>query len=136
LARSGRWILSSLIGGMVVGFVANQAGNQASSLGAFGAYGIILGAFQWAVLRGKLRSAGIWVLASGIAWALASQAIVWLDRIALESTWPFGELATVAIMYGLLGAIAGAITGAVLAWMIKNSEEAFPASTGLVAAHR
>lgn len=126
LARSGRWIPSSLIGGVVVGFVADRLGDQAGSLGAFGAYGIILGAFQWTVLKGRLRSAGTWVLASGTAWALGSVALVWLDGIALGSTWPLGELATVAIMYGLLGGVAGALTGAILAWMIKDSGEATP----------
>lgn len=123
LARSGWWIPLSLMGGILIGFTANQAGNRASSLAAFGTYGIILGVLQWSMLRDRLRSSGIWILASGISWALGSQAMVWIDRIALDVSWPFGELVTVAIMYGVVGAVIGAFTGAALAWMLHGLNE-------------
>jgi hypothetical protein len=134
LPRSGRWIVYSFVGGVVVGLAAHQAGNRADSVAAFGAYGIIMGAFQWVVLRGLLRRSALWIPANGIAWAVGSQSIVWIDRIALGTAWPFGELLTVAVMYGLLGAMIGAITGALLAWLIHQAADSSRPLTDQLAA--
>jgi hypothetical protein len=121
LPRSGWWVFASLIGGIIAGFVVNQIGNQAISLALFGTFGLILGAFQWSVLRGRLRNSGIWPFVSGFAWALGSLSIDWVDRIALHPSWPFNELLTVATMYALLGVLVGVVTGAALAWMLHST---------------
>ncbi len=121
LPRSGPWVVASVLGGLAVGIAATQADGAAGSIAALAAYGIILGTFQWYILRRAVRGSGFWIAASGAAWALGSQIIPWIDSIALSSAWPFGELATVAIMYGLLGLVVGGVTGCVMLWLVQNT---------------
>jgi hypothetical protein len=134
ILRSGWWMLSSLGGGLVFGLAANQAGNQVGLLAAFTAFGLVQGACQWPVLRGRIRNPALWILAGGIAWAIGPQAIQWTDRIAPHVWWPFGELATVALTYAVLGSFVGLISGIVLAWTMRITKEGSRPSAYEVAA--
>jgi hypothetical protein len=134
LPRSGLWVVATLLGGLAVGVTAGQAGSSAGSFAAFAAYGVVLGISQWSVIRRSVRGSGFWILGSGAAWGLGSRSIAWIDRVALNSSWPFGELVTVALMYGLLGIVVGGVTGGVMLWLVHNPHASSRPSVPQVAA--
>ena len=72
-----------------------------------GLYGAVLGVLQWLVLRGQVVMSGLWVLASTVGWIVG-------DPVC-SSLMDFGALSWV-----VFGAVYGAITGLVLAWMLRQ----------------
>ncbi len=70
-------------------------------------WGAFFGRVQWLVLRGRVRQAGWWVLASA-----ASSAIGWVIG---------GTMANEARFFGIISAVlSGIIGGIVLAWLTQH----------------
>jgi hypothetical protein len=120
------WILACILGGMIglsigmalgdsLALPAVRAATREAAAGALpwrvilqagisGALlGVMLGAAQWLVLRGAVRSAGWWIIVSGLGWMLG------LGLGAL-----IAEISNVLIAVLLTGAIGGAVTGLAL----------------------
>jgi len=112
IAGAGGWVLASAVGwtgGWWAWFGVGQhlAGALGWAMLAVGATGgAAVGALQSLVLRRRARGAGWWVLASSVGWA-ASWGVL---RIGIWSV--VGWLGS--------GAVAGAITGSVLVWLLRQ----------------
>lgn len=100
-------ISDMLLGGPVAGLVG----------------GILVGVAQWLVLRRQARRAGLWVLASPVAWILAIAA----GGISFDL---FGSLANpqriatpLPVAWMVLGIMYGVTTGPILARLLPHHEE-------------
>src|SRR5512136_113430 len=81
--------------------------------------GLGVGVAQWLVLRRDLNKTGWWPVMSAVAWPLAYMFGGTLGALvgqALNVPFIGGMLGAVAI-----GVIAGAVTGAVLLWMLREN---------------
>lgn len=106
LARAGWWIVAS-----TVGWAAGGA--------AFGLVGGALAGFlQWLVLRRRLVRAGWWIAASTVGWAIGP-VIVLFGGVIGEMDAALIVL-LVAVLWGIGGLVGGAITGAVLVWLLRQ----------------
>jgi len=105
--RAGISISDMFLGGPVAGFVA----------------GTLTGVAQWLVLRRQARWAGLWVLASPIAWFLAIAA----GRICFDLLGSLADPQRIAtplpVAWMVLGIMYGVTTGLVLARLLPNHEE-------------
>jgi hypothetical protein len=126
LTHSIDWILNGGIGwalGYGLGLIIIQALRD-FAWGAFLGYiifGLIIAVLQWPVLRREIPNALPWILASIIGWALGaylSQIVLGLfvTGDAIEPVW------STTIIAGTTGLIAGAITGLVLVWIVRQPE--------------
>jgi hypothetical protein len=128
LAQSADWVLSDGAGwslGFALGLVLIQAMGR-SPLGALLAYllfGLIIGIFQWPLLRREIPSAVPWVLASVLGWAGGAL----LGQAMLNLVAPAGDISqalSTAIVAGVTGLTAGAITGLALVWIARQPDRA------------
>jgi hypothetical protein len=95
----------------VIGLIDNQM--EAIALGAIS--GLALGAGQAALLmRERVANAWIWVVASGVAWAVG-WAVTSGVGVALEAGWP---------VYGLSGALVSQVITGVVLWKVLSQEAA------------
>jgi hypothetical protein len=81
--------------------------------------GLGVGVAQWLLLRRDLNKTGWWPVMSAVAWPLAYMVGGTLGALvgqALNVPFIGGMVGAVAI-----GAIAGAVTGAVLLWMLREN---------------
>ncbi len=104
VARAGRWVLASLGAAAVVGVVVFGVGAVSADVGwvvGAAAFGTVLGALQWLVLRRQVARAGWWVLASTVGWVVGG---------------PVGGI----VGWAALGAVYGAVTGPVLVWLLRQ----------------
>jgi hypothetical protein len=86
---------------------------EAIALGAVS--GLALGAAQAALLmRERVANAWIWVVASGLAWAVG-WAVTSGVGVALAAGWP---------VYGLSGALVSQVITGVVLWKVLSHEEA------------
>ena len=106
LARAGWWIVASTVGWTVGGV----------SFGLVG--GALAGFLQWLVLRGQLARAGWWIAASTVGWAIGPVIVLFggvigeMDAVLI--------VLLVAVLWGIGGLVGGAITGAVLVWLLRQ----------------
>lgn len=117
----GWWILASTLAAPL-GMAASNAVHFAllnsnalylmNSLG-FAALGLVVGIAQWWVLRGHLRKAGWWVLASSAGWFVGGLA-PWAIRLRLM------EFIKIIVDFAVLGIIASASTGLLLIHLNKE----------------
>lgn len=95
----------------VIGQIDTQT--EAIVLGAIS--GLAIGAGQAAMLmRERVANAWMWVLATGVAWAIGWTVTSGIG-VALASGWP---------VYGLSGALASQIITGVVLWKVLSREEA------------
>lgn len=113
------WAVATAIGlGVALAGVTAAMGQietqtEAIALGAVS--GLALGAGQAALLmREQVANAWIWVLASGIAWAVG-WAVTSGVGVALAAGWP---------VYGISGALVSQIITGVVLWKVLSREEA------------
>jgi hypothetical protein len=103
LDKAWRWVFASLVAALASGLLLLTVGlidRELGGLASAGFYGTLLGLAQWWLLRRQFSRAGWWVLASTVGWLIAV---------------PVGDLG------GPPGwAIFGAITGAVLPWLLRQ----------------
>jgi len=76
--------------------------------------GSIIGLLQWLVLRRYLQAAGWWILAMAITSAVS---LPWAGSVGI------GGLMAVPLTRGLTGLIVGAMTGIVLAWLMRKPQK-------------
>lgn len=82
--------------------------------------GAILSFAQYLALRGKVAHAGWWIPANMVAWAVGLPVVFWAIDLAfkLPVLWQAVALMVVALL--AMGAIVGAIHGAVLVRMVEK----------------
>ncbi len=78
-------------------------------------FGLVLGYFQWLVLRERFRQAGWWIALSTVGWALA--AALWILPSEPGSTLTFDLILTVTIA----PLIPYAVAGGGIVWLLKRS---------------
>ena len=103
--RAGWWVLASLSAVLCVAALVAAVPAFDPGLGvAFG--GSVLGLLQWLVMRQHVARAGWWVLASTVGWVAGG---------FLSGAFEPGVAgwATIGIVYG-------AISGAVLVWLLRT----------------
>jgi hypothetical protein len=131
LTHSVDWILNGGAG-WALGYALGLVIIQALANVPFGAllgyilFGLIISVLQWPVLRREIPNAVPWVLASILGWALGaylSQAILNL----IVNTDTVSQWVSTAVLSGLTGLIAGAITGLALVWIVRKPEYEEPA---------
>ncbi len=118
VSRVGWWILASAAAGYGISLAFFIGIEESLSFGLFLRFtgvaalgGAVMGTLQWLVLRGKVSRAGWWVLASAVGWALGmavSRAISWGPDDAV-------------LALAVTGAVMGAVTGAALVWLLRQS---------------
>ena len=117
VSRSGWWVLASMLGLAVAGFVSTAvelAGGppaipqNAAVIGFVG--GALAGLMQWFVLRRQVSRAGWWVLASTVGWAVLGLVAEGMIRRFLT----FG----VGLAGGVVG--LGGVTGLALVWLLRQ----------------
>ena len=121
IAGVGLWSLASALGfGLAMGAViAADTGENDAVTGiliasVFGAAGGIL---QWLILRRKVPRAGWWLLANLLGSLVGAIALPIAGIIMEAGKWELGVMA-----FGLIfGAVNGAITGATLVWLLRQS---------------
>lgn len=89
------------------------------------ALGAILGTAQWAVLRRYVPSAGWWILANAIAWAVG-MALVFagMGFIPDNGAVTAGIIAVLILFVALAGMLVGAIHGLALIWLLRERDRA------------
>jgi hypothetical protein len=124
VARAGRWVLAGTLGFVIAGGILGAIGINENYITAgflFAAvFGVAGGIMQWLVLRQQIVRAGLWILASifgSLVGAIGVPAAEAISAIAPDNY----SLST--IVFGvLLGAGLGAIPGAVLVWLLRQSQ--------------
>jgi hypothetical protein len=92
-------------------------------------FGVVSGVLQWLILRPKLSRAGWWLLANLLGSLFGAIALPIAGVILDAGKWELGVMT-----FGLVfGAANGAITGAALVWLLRQSESSNV--EGLAAAH-
>lgn len=79
--------------------------------------GLIVGVWQWRLLRGRFNHAGWWVLASTLGWSLAAVAA------ALANAQPLRGIAGALLFLAIAvagGLILGSVTGVALVWLRRE----------------
>ena len=113
---AGWWVPASVVGGALAGGVGgaislppdwSKALNWTVNGGILGAG---LGIAQWPVLFLHISRSGLWVLASTAAYAVGYGVAV-----AVPKEWGVGT------HWAVYGAVAGAITGFALSWLLQRS---------------
>jgi len=134
ITGTGLWGLASALGfGSAMGLLiaAGPAENDATAgvviVGS--AFGVVSGILQWLILRRKVRRAGWWLLANILGSLVGATAVPIAAAISETGNW------NLAVMtFGLVfGAGNGAITGAALFWLLRQSP--FSNIEGLATAH-
>jgi hypothetical protein len=121
LGGTGLWGLASALGfGTAMAASAAVSPNADPALAGFlivAVFGVVGGILQWLILRRNVPRAGWWLLASLLGSLLG--AIGPFTAVAISETGNWG-LALMA--FGVIfGAANGAITGAALVWLLRQS---------------
>jgi hypothetical protein len=118
-----RWIVAGGVGMVIGGFLAfplklrdlyiDSSGFQLDEIAYGVAFGFLMGAAQWFVMRSWVRGAGRWVLSSTIGWALGMTAGELLPR-----NW---SSTSAGLVYGMVTeGIPVAITGLALVVLLQK----------------
>lgn len=116
LPRTGWWVLATLIGYSIpMAFGSLVSGLEPPWLAGmviFLEFGVILGALQWLVLRGRVDHAGWWIAISLAGWAIAA-ALIDLAYVSGLYVEPFDLLAAFLVPV--------AVAGGGIAWLLRRS---------------
>ena len=120
IGGTGWWGLTSALGlGLAMGAstVATPDDNPAMA-GFFivSVFGVVSGILQWLILRRKVLRAGWWLLAN-----LLGSLVGAIGPFAAVAIGESGNWGLAILVFGMgFGAISGAITGAVLVWLLRQ----------------
>ncbi|HET9909697.1 MAG TPA: hypothetical protein VFQ23_23825 [Anaerolineales bacterium] len=84
-------------------------------------FGAIVGLVQWPVLRREIPNVWIWILANVIGWTAG----FFLSQVALDLFFngpAIAPVASTAVISGVSGLVAGAITGVALVMIVRQPE--------------
>jgi hypothetical protein len=112
------WALGFALGLLVIHAVGR---NPLGAVLGYLLFGLIIGALQWPMLRREIPLVTAWVIASVLGWALGA----WLGGAALNVLAAGGEVSPVvssAVIAGVTGLVAGAVTGLVLVWIVRQPD--------------
>jgi len=126
LTRAVDWVFHGGAGwalGFALGLVVIEAlgKNPLGALLGYVLFGLIIGALQWPMLRREIPHVATWVIASSLGWALGA----YLGRAALNILAAGGEVSpvvTTAVISGVTGLVAGAVTGLALVWIVRQPD--------------
>ena len=90
----------------------------AAGLGAVA--GAVLSFAQYFALRGRVAHAGRWIPANMLAWAVGMPLVFWAIDLAFKLTVRWQAIALMVVALLLMGAVVGAIHGAVLVRMVRE----------------
>ena len=121
IARAGWWGLASALGfGLAIGAVIASGADQYFAIAGLllaAIFGAVSGVLQWLILRRKVARAGWWLLANLLGSLVGAIAVPIAGLILGAGHWEIGLL-----IFGLLfGTGYGAITGAALVWLLRQS---------------
>jgi hypothetical protein len=121
IASVGLWGLASALGlGLAMGILgAVDTGENNAMAGVLitSVFGVASGILQWLILRWKVPRAGWWLLASLLGSLVGFVAVPIAAFLGEDGNWGLAILA-----FGLVfGAGNGAITGAALVWLLRQS---------------
>lgn len=88
-------------------------------------FGLVISVLQWPVLRREIPNALPWVLASVVGWALG----VYVSQVVLDlfvGAEAVSPALSTTLIAGTTGLVAGAITGLVLVWIVRQPEHVTP----------
>lgn len=85
--------------------------------------GAVLSFAQWLVLRNHVRRAGWWMPANMLAWAVGMPLIFWAIDTAQKLQPLALTLLVLAVSLLFTGAVVGAIHGACLVWLVRQTEK-------------
>jgi hypothetical protein len=133
IAGAGLWGLASALGfGLAMGALLATDPEENPAMAGFlvgTVFGLVSGILQWLILRRKVPRAGWWLLANLLGSLVGT--IAFPIAVAISET---GNWGLAIIVFGMgFGAGNGAITGAALVWLLRQS----PSSDveGLATAH-
>lgn len=121
IAGAGLWGLASALGfGLAMGAPAATNPDQDPAMAGFvilSVFGVAGGILQWLILRRNVPQAAWWLLGNILGALVGAVAILMAIAISDTGNW---DLALMS--FGLVfGAGNGAITGAVLVWLLRQS---------------
>jgi len=93
----------------------------AAGMGAIG--GVVLSFAQWLELRKAVDGAGIWIPANMLAWAFGMPVIFWGVDMAFKMAAMWQSVLVMAGSLFVAGAVVGAVHGAFLVRLAKDSSE-------------
>ncbi len=117
LPRPARWVAATLAGYLLC--LALIVGSNLARLGGtdvwgnmllLGLFGTAIGTCQWWILRQHYRQVGLWVLASAVGFLC----FMWIVINPTHSPVEFVARGT------LVGALAAAVPGVVLVWLVRR----------------
>lgn len=85
-------------------------------------FGVIIAALQWPVLRREIPSVVPWVGANVIGWALGAFVSPLVLGLFVTADEPIQQTLSTAVIAGITGLVAGAITGLALVWIVRKPE--------------
>lgn len=132
LTHSSEWIVAGGLGwmaGYALGLLVIRTlarGTWETVLGYI-VFGVIVSLLQWPVLRREIPSLLPWVIANVVGWTAAFLMGQLAGGSLYLSTGLPPEL-TAALIAGLTGLMAGAITGLALIWIVRKPERVLEGS--------
>jgi hypothetical protein len=126
LTSAADWIISAGFGwmaGYALGLlvIRSLAGGMLEAVIGYIVFGVIVSALQWPVLRREIPSLLPWLIANVIGWTAAFL----VGQFAGSQLYLASGLApeiTAAIIAGISGLVAGAITGLAFIWIVRQPE--------------
>jgi hypothetical protein len=120
---AGWWVLATAGPLALLGSLASVVSGPAVPVLTWGGAAALLGAGQWWVLRRDLRRAGWWLPAAILGWVAGILAVLVVDRAAVL---PIATTAGLVVLFGGGAAVVGAVTGLVLAWLLRGRRSVAP----------
>jgi hypothetical protein len=125
LTHAADWLVNGGLGwaaAFALGLLVIQLlGGLWGTLLAYLLFGLIIAVLQWPVLRREIPNALAWVIASVVGWALGAL-ISQLVLGAVAAGRPPNQVLESALVSGLTGLVAGAVTGLALVWIVRQPE--------------
>jgi hypothetical protein len=123
LCRADWWVAACTLVGIAAGLGAAAMGDTVNLVVAYGGVGIVLGLLQWMVLQRGARRAGWWLILSPIGWLTGYAVAQALGRLYGTALARQPEVVGLTLAFGTMSAVVGAITGIVVAWVLRYDKQ-------------